>query len=118
MIVLDTNIISVLLTPHHPDAELVQTWCQTRSGQIFRITAITWAEIEYGIAILPMAPAPPRLGQNRPVCENISPMPTQRIIFFRGTPERPGQGGDRQPPGTRPGIIFERGSGFPGNIPV
>ena len=63
MIVLDTNIISVLLTPHHPDAELVQTWCQTRSGQIFRITAITWAEIEYGIAILPVGTRRQRLAE-------------------------------------------------------
>jgi len=63
MIVLDTNIVSVLLTPHHLDAELVQTWCQTCSDQVFRITAITWAEIEYGIAILPVGAKRQRLAE-------------------------------------------------------
>jgi len=53
MIVLDTNIASVIATPDHPDLPMVLAWQQASRDQDFRITAITRAEMAYGVAILP-----------------------------------------------------------------
>ena len=53
MIVLDTNIASVIATPGHPDLATVLAWQQGSRDQDFRVTAITRAEMAYGVAILP-----------------------------------------------------------------
>ena len=53
MIILDTNIVSVLYTPTHPDLPIVSAWRQTSRDQNIRTTAISRAEIAYGIAMLP-----------------------------------------------------------------
>ncbi|MCL2783676.1 MAG: VapC toxin family PIN domain ribonuclease [Propionibacteriaceae bacterium] len=43
----------MLLTPHHSDLPVIISWQQGSADQDFRITAVTRAEIAYGIAILP-----------------------------------------------------------------
>jgi predicted nucleic acid-binding protein len=53
VIVLDTNILSVLVTPDHPDLDIVQAWQRTSVDQDFRLNAVSLAEIAFGIAILP-----------------------------------------------------------------
>jgi len=53
MIVLDTNIASVILSPHHPDLPTITAWQSRCPDQDFRITAVTRAELSYGIALLP-----------------------------------------------------------------
>ena len=53
MIVLDTNIVSVLARPDHPDLPIINAWRQASLDRKFRVTAISRAEIAYGIAILP-----------------------------------------------------------------
>ncbi|MCL1838976.1 MAG: type II toxin-antitoxin system VapC family toxin [Propionibacteriaceae bacterium] len=53
MIVLDTNIVSALITPEHPDFSIIDQWQQGCEDQDFRVTTITLAEIAYGVAILP-----------------------------------------------------------------
>jgi len=53
MIILDTNIASVVATPGHADLPAVLAWQQSSPDQDFRITAITRAEMAYGVAILP-----------------------------------------------------------------
>jgi len=53
VIVIDTNIASVLLSPNHPDLPLILSWQQTMSDTDFRVTAVTRAEIAYGVAIMP-----------------------------------------------------------------
>lgn len=51
MIVLDTNVASELMRPS-PDV-LVREWIRVRRGEGLRTTAITLAEIRYGIERLP-----------------------------------------------------------------
>ncbi len=53
MILVDTNIVSVLLAPSHPDSEFIETWWRTCPDQDFCMSAISRAEIAYGVAILP-----------------------------------------------------------------
>ncbi|MCL2471945.1 MAG: PIN domain-containing protein, partial [Propionibacteriaceae bacterium] len=53
MIVLDTNIASVVLLPDHPDLPIILGWQRTITDQDIRITAITRAEIVFGVARLP-----------------------------------------------------------------
>ena len=53
MIILDTNIVSVLMDPEHADTAIVDSWLQANSHQVTRIPAISRAEIIFGIAILP-----------------------------------------------------------------
>lgn len=51
MIVLDTNVVSELMRPE--PAPAVLTWMQRSSGHGLYTTAVTIAEIRYGIARLP-----------------------------------------------------------------
>jgi len=51
MIVLDTNVLSELMNPK--GSELVTAWADSQSTNHLFTTAITKAEILYGIAILP-----------------------------------------------------------------
>jgi predicted nucleic acid-binding protein len=53
MIILDTNIVSVLLVAGHADWGKLAAWQSGVPDQDMRITAITRAEIAQGIAILP-----------------------------------------------------------------
>ena len=53
MILLDTNIASVLMTPDHPDLATVEAWQRASSDRDIRLSAITLAEVAYGVAILP-----------------------------------------------------------------
>jgi predicted nucleic acid-binding protein len=50
MIVLDTNVVSELMRPS-PAAEVV-AWLRSRSAAELATTAVTWAEVRYGIARL------------------------------------------------------------------
>ena len=63
MIVLDTNIVSVLVTPEHPDLALIETWQRASRDQDFGLTVITQAEIAYGIALLPQSRKRQRLAE-------------------------------------------------------
>ena len=63
MIILDTNIISVLVTPDHPDLTIIETWKQTSADQDIRVNAVSLAEIAYGVAILPEGARKQRLAQ-------------------------------------------------------
>ncbi|MEL6780319.1 MAG: type II toxin-antitoxin system VapC family toxin [Cyanobacteria bacterium J06597_16] len=51
MIVLDTNVLSELMNPD--GSELVTAWADAQSTNRLFTTAVTQAEILYGIAILP-----------------------------------------------------------------
>ena len=51
MIVLDTNVLSELMRPR--PSEQVATWLKAVSNEPLAVTAITVAEIEYGISRLP-----------------------------------------------------------------
>lgn len=51
MIVLDTNVVSELMRPE--PAPAVLAWMQRSSGNVLYTTAVTIAEIRYGIARLP-----------------------------------------------------------------
>ncbi|MDR1851621.1 MAG: PIN domain-containing protein [Propionibacteriaceae bacterium] len=53
MIILDTNIVTVLLEPSHPDLGIVEKWMSGSPDQDVRVTVVTRAEILYGIEILP-----------------------------------------------------------------
>ncbi|MDR1450024.1 MAG: type II toxin-antitoxin system VapC family toxin [Propionibacteriaceae bacterium] len=53
MIVIDTNIASVLLSAGHPDLALVTDWLKSSADHDIRTSVITRAEVCYGIAILP-----------------------------------------------------------------
>ena len=53
MIVLDTNVISVLMDPEHLDMPIVDSWLETNAHQMIRVTSISRAEIAFGIAIMP-----------------------------------------------------------------
>jgi len=53
MIILDTNIVSVIYAPNHPDLPIIDAWWQSCVDRNIRVTSITRAEIAYGIAILP-----------------------------------------------------------------
>jgi len=53
VIILDTNIASVILLPNHPDLARILGWQESSIDKDFRISAITRAEIAYGVAILP-----------------------------------------------------------------
>ena len=53
MIVLDTNIVSVLMDPEHIDMPIIDSWMEDNPNQVSRVTAISRAEITYGVAILP-----------------------------------------------------------------
>jgi predicted nucleic acid-binding protein len=52
MIVIDTNIASVLLSAGHPDLGLVTGWLEASADRDIRTSVITRAEIYCGIAIL------------------------------------------------------------------
>lgn len=54
MIVLDTNIISVLMNPKHPDQPIIGAWRLTLGDEVARITTISMSEILLGIAIMPL----------------------------------------------------------------
>ena len=51
MIILDTNVVSELMRPE--PAPLVASWVRGRDRRELRTTAITIAEVRYGIARLP-----------------------------------------------------------------
>ena len=51
MIILDTNVVSELMRPE--PAPQVATWVRERDRRELRTTAITLAEVRYGIARLP-----------------------------------------------------------------
>lgn len=51
MIILDTNVVSELMRPE--PAPQVATWVRDRDRRELRTTAITLAEVRYGIARLP-----------------------------------------------------------------
>jgi toxin FitB len=51
MIIVDTNVVSELMRPS--PAEVVRDWVEGQSGRDVYTTAITVAEIRYGIARLP-----------------------------------------------------------------
>jgi len=53
VIILDTNIVSVLVTPDHADLAIIQAWMGSSPDQNYRLTAITLGEIAYGVALLP-----------------------------------------------------------------
>jgi len=53
VIILDTNIASVLISPSHRDLATILAWQRASADQDMRITAITRAEIMFGVAILP-----------------------------------------------------------------
>jgi len=53
VIVLDTNIASVLMAADHPDLPIISQWQQGSADTDFRISAVTRAEIAYGVALLP-----------------------------------------------------------------
>lgn len=63
MIILDTNIVSVILTPDHRDFPLIDAWRHGSPDQDIQITAITRAEISYGIALLPQGAKKRRLNE-------------------------------------------------------
>lgn len=51
MIVLDTNVLSEIMRPR-PSSQ-VMTWLQSHAGSPFAVTAITEAEIFFGVELLP-----------------------------------------------------------------
>lgn len=51
MILLDTNVISELLRPS--PAAAVLDWVSARDGETLFVSAVTEAELRYGVAILP-----------------------------------------------------------------
>ena len=51
MIILDTNVVSEMLRPQ-PDAG-VAAWLSAQDGAQVHLTAVTEAELRYGIALLP-----------------------------------------------------------------
>jgi predicted nucleic acid-binding protein len=53
VIVLDTDVVSVLVAPGHPDLALITNWAETLADQDLRLTSVTRAEISFGIAIMP-----------------------------------------------------------------
>ena len=53
MIILDTNIVSVIYAPNHPDLPIIEAWKQNCPDHDVRVSSISRAEISYGIAILP-----------------------------------------------------------------
>ncbi|MCL2489744.1 MAG: type II toxin-antitoxin system VapC family toxin [Propionibacteriaceae bacterium] len=53
MIVLDTNIVSVVMTPDHPDLPIIDAWRQSLADDDFATTTVTQAEILFGLAIMP-----------------------------------------------------------------
>ena len=53
MILLDTNIASVLMIDDHPDLPVISAWRDASPDQDIRVCSVTLAEIAYGIAILP-----------------------------------------------------------------
>lgn len=52
MILLDTNVVSELMSPH-PEPRIVR-WLDQYPAQTLYITAITEAEIRFGITLLPL----------------------------------------------------------------
>ena len=54
MIIVDTNVVSELMRPSPEEA--VQDWVRAQSGRDVYTTAITVAEIRYGIEWLPAGP--------------------------------------------------------------
>jgi predicted nucleic acid-binding protein len=53
MIVLDTDVVSVLVAPDHTDHPLIADWLEELTDQDVWLTAVTRAEVAYGVAILP-----------------------------------------------------------------
>ncbi|MDR1392843.1 MAG: PIN domain-containing protein [Bifidobacteriaceae bacterium] len=53
MIIIDTNIVSVLLSDQHPDLRQVTSWLEAVTDHDIRTTVITRAEVYYGVEILP-----------------------------------------------------------------
>lgn len=51
MIIVDTNVVSELMTPSPTSA--VRDWVRARGGRKLRTTSVTLAEIRYGIERLP-----------------------------------------------------------------
>ena len=62
MIVLDTNVISEMLRPE-PDPAVVAWLSEQDASEVF-LTAITAAELRYGVALLP-------LGKRREILSNV-----------------------------------------------
>ena len=56
MIVLDTNVISELTKPQPSQA--VRDWLDNQVPQTLYLTAITIAELGFGVACLPAGPTP------------------------------------------------------------
>ncbi|HEV2374710.1 MAG TPA: type II toxin-antitoxin system VapC family toxin [Streptosporangiaceae bacterium] len=59
MIVVDTNVVSELMRPSPSQA--VQTWFEAQAANDLYVTAVTVAEIRYGLARLPMGRRQDRL---------------------------------------------------------
>ena len=53
MIVIDTNIVSVLMDSEHQDFSRIESWRRATADQNIRVTSISKAEVNFGIAILP-----------------------------------------------------------------
>ena len=81
MIILDTNVISELIRPT-PNQNVV-TWVDNQPGHAIHITAITLAELLYGVARLPDGP------RKRELAEQIESMIDidldHRVIAFDET---------------------------------
>lgn len=77
MIVLDTNVVSELMRAE--PAHGVRTWLQANSGDGLYTTAITVAEIRYGIARLP--PGRRRESLHQAATEIFAAFPRQVLPF-------------------------------------
>jgi len=77
MIVLDTNVVSELIRPS--PAAAVQRWVDVNPGDEIHVTAITLAEVRYGIQRLPDGR---RNGLLRVAAEEILATFEDRILVF------------------------------------
>jgi predicted nucleic acid-binding protein len=79
MILLDTNVLSELMKAA-PDAGVV-AWVDEQPTRTLFISAITRAEIEWGIALLPEGNANRRLRQQLKPC--LKPLPIGSLFLAR-----------------------------------
>lgn len=77
MIVLDTNVVSELMRPS-PSAEVVD-WVRRQGDGSLATTAITVAEIRYGLALLPAGRRAPQL--QRLADDVLASFPAQVLPF-------------------------------------
>lgn len=68
MFVLDTNVVSELMR-RAPDP-VVASWVEKRTTSSLFLTAVTEAELRFGLAVMPMANAEPALRQPLNGCWN------------------------------------------------